>query len=366
MDFTLKILSPEHLINLWPASLANLRERVLNYLPQEISKAAWFPDIEIVFPERLKQFDNIHVIFFGGYLERFFETGNWPSKNYHFYALSSRVKKVFQDLMLISADQFSVIPRDHLQTKPSSVKHLDLNSKITLVYAGRISSQKNIESVLGMTRILQDSIDIELLMLGNFDDFVPRNRGRFIIDSYSDEIHELIKRLNFKKAPKIIHNLDQKSWPKQIPNNSLMVNFSTFVCEDFGLALTEAYELGIPLLISDWGGHIDLIGENIHLVDKKLISESQCTHDALLLKSEILAEHFLQFNFTKNSKQSPTKFTIPKPLSLTEINAIRADCILRFGSEIALLGQDRMSLFASTKNGELFFKYHSIIFSGKS
>ena len=83
----------------WPKSLGILQTKVLEFYKNNNmgTDNVWFPDIELVLPNSLKDKNTIQVVLFGGFLDRIFETGNWADKNFLFWCMTPKVKKVMVD-----------------------------------------------------------------------------------------------------------------------------------------------------------------------------------------------------------------------------------------------------------------------------
>lgn len=366
----MKLPDIKDFVNIWPKSLPVLKNKVLEYFIKNNIQHdnIWFPDIETVFPKHLVTYKNIQIVFFGGFIERVFETGNWPEKEFTFWVLSSQVKKILEQMLNFPINSVAVIPRESLFSKSKELKYLDLNSDIQIVYSGRLSPQKNIEMILAFSSILQEKLkkNVDLLLLGEWDDFMPKSRGRYQIDSYAELINQFQQKLVFKNPPKFINNLNHNEWMKILAPNSLLVNFSTFVCEDFGVSIAQAQELGFPMLLSKWGGHLDVVADNSFGIDKEDIGESFTSDELITLKAQLVVDKFLNNKLIKMHRVSPVENIYEKQfIKLEQLHEIRSSAIKKHGDEISLLGRDRMQLFASSINGKRFFKTYFEIFSGK-
>jgi glycosyltransferase involved in cell wall biosynthesis len=365
----MKLSDVNEFINIWPKSMGILKSRIIHFIEREGLPVdnLWFPDIDIVFPHELSDKKEITVIFLGGFLERIFETGNWPDKKYTFFCLSSRVKRVLTKMFNFPDESIRVIPRREIFSESKKLIPLNLKDDLHLFYSGRFSSQKNIEMILAFYKALEEATTtkVTLTFFGEWDNNIPKNRGRYIIESYEKEIDEFIGKLPFKNPPQFITNLNSDEWIKKANAQSLLVNFSTFVCEDYGVSIAQAQEIGIPMLLSNWGGHGDVVGENIQLVPVSDIAESFAPFDVVMLKAQAVTKKFLSGSFPKAPafKTDDEKGTLTY-LGLRELECIRHFSFHKHGQEICLLGQDRQSLFASSGPGKIFFKEYTQIFSG--
>jgi glycosyltransferase involved in cell wall biosynthesis len=363
-----KLSGLDEFVNTWPQSLGILKEKILLYFQREgfSTENVWFPDIDIVYPAHLKNQHNISIVLLGGFLERIFETGNWPDKNYSFFCLSTRVKKILTEMFFFPEDTVCVIARKEIFPTSPKLTSLDLKKDIHLFYSGRLSSQKNIELVIAFYKVLEEKLEnnIRLSFYGEWDNNIPKSRGRYIIESFQSEVESFQNKLIFKNKPRYIHGLKSDQWIKDLDSHSVLLNFSTFVCEDYGVSVAQTQSLGLPMILSNWGGHGDVIGENTLLVDLNDIAESLSPFQVIMLKAQVIVEKLLRSQL-KTPVESLNITKRVSSIDLSGLQRIRHLAIEKYGHEICLLGQDRLSLFASSSSGKVFFKQYSSIFSGK-
>lgn len=356
--------------NSWPKSLAYLESLVLDYFAKNNLEVddVWFPDIEVIFPKRLNDKKIINVVLFGGFLERFFESGNWPNKEYKIWVIGSAVKNILVNQFAFNKDQIQLIPRYELFPKTQNIsKKLDLTQKIRFVYSGRLSAQKNIEMALAFIEELKNefNLQVEIYLLGEWDNYIPKNLGRFVIDSYQNELENFISKLQLNNV-KIMSGLDRLAWQKYLEGNVCLINFSTFVCEDFGLAVAEANAQDFPMILSYWGGHIDVQGENIILIDARDIATYLSPLEIYQLKAKNLVKKFKNNELKlANNKKSSEKTNFHQVTNLNDLNKLRLVALEKYGPELSFLGQDRMSLLAATENGKKFFNEFNLFFSSQ-
>lgn len=351
----------------WPESLGILKERVLTFFNNHDipSDNVWFPDIELVLPRNLQKYQHVQVVLFGGFLDRIFESGNWPDKNYTFWCLTPKVKAVMVELLGFPETVIKIIPRYDLFPKVNQERQLDLNSDLQLVYSGRLSAQKNIEMFLAFAAILQEQTEnlVSVYLLGEWDNHMPKSRGRFEIESYQKTVEIFQKKLYFKEAPLVINNLDHEQWLSLIQNNCLLVNFSTFYCEDFGVSVAQAQSLGLPMLLSRWGAHCDVEANNVSWVNGLDIAESFLPAEKIILQAQIVVNKFLSNKLASNCCEKIVLTANQSFLNLNQLQIIRSKAMKRYGDEIGLVGKNLISLFAGSDAGKLFFKAYSKIFS---
>jgi glycosyltransferase involved in cell wall biosynthesis len=348
-------------IDPWTISQSILRPKIDTYLKANHHRTdnVWYPDMEIVFPERLQNETNIQVVLFGSFFEKIFETGNWPEKNYTLWCMCTRVKNILTEVCLFPEASVKCIPRYELFNK-GSPKFLNFNQPINLVYSGRLSSQKNIEFFLAFASSLEklSPFDVHTTLLGKWDNRIPKHRGRYIIDSYQTNINYFLSKLRFENSPVFIEDLGPEEWLNYLEGNSLLVSFSSSIAEDYGVSIAQAQEIGVPLLISDWGGHGDVDGNNVYHIPLSMIGESFSADEKNLLYAEKLAQLFIKnsHSFNKNASVKKEEKASLEILTLRDFEQIRLNLMQKHGFEMGLLGQNLMSLYASSEKGKDFFK----------
>lgn len=356
----MRLADIKEFIDPWTISQSVLQPRINSYLKDNNHRTdnVWYPDVEIIFPERLLGEENIQVVLFGSFFERIFETGNWPDKNYTFWCMCKRVKNILTEVCSFPENSVKCIPRYNLFNRGTS-KNIDFDKPVKLVYSGRLSSQKNIEFFLAFASSVDklSSSAVHTILLGKWDNRIPKHRGRYVIDSYLSNINKFLSKLKFTNLPVFIEDLNTEEWLNYLEGNSLMVSFSTSIAEDYGVSVAQAQELGIPLMISDWGGHGDVEGSNVYHIPLNMIGESFSADEKILLYAEKLAQAFMKGpgTFSKNvisEKESKSEIQF---LKLQDFEKIRQGLMEKYGFEMGLFGQNLMSLYASSEKGKAFF-----------
>lgn len=359
---------PVEFVRQWPKSLGLLQQRILAWFSREGIRTdnVWFTDIEMVFPDRLKNESEIQVVFFGAFFERFFESGNWPQKKYTFWTLSGRVRNVLTEMFFLPLRTVRQIPRYEIIPRASFENQPDLTKDLKLLYAGRISAQKNIEFFLAFAHELQErlSVNVETILLGEWDNNVPKGRGRTTMTPFQKTIDAFTKNLgSFKEVPKFIPDLGVDEWTSYLDGNVLLASFSTFICEDFGYSLAQAQERGVALVLSDWGGHSDIQGTNVSLIKREDIAEDLLPFDEITTKGREAAARFIRKELLSPRESKPDRFE-SEFLTLNELHDLRLKVLSKFGFELAMLGQDRANLIANACKGREYFETYDKLFSG--
>lgn len=130
------------------------------------------------------------------------------------------------------------------------------NEKVIL-YAGRLSLQKNIEAIIKDFELHKKSSpsNDQLFLAGHFDDFGARFMGvRCLEGYYFNKITKLIQGSPFKKDIKFLGNLNAEQLRDAYCGADLYINYSLHHDEDFGISPLEALACQLPLLLTPWGG----------------------------------------------------------------------------------------------------------------
>lgn len=356
----MRLADIQEFIDPWTISQSILQPKINSYLTKNNHRTdnVWYPDVEIIFPERLLSVDHVQVVLFGSFFERIFETGNWPDKNYTFWCMCKRVKTILTEICSFPEDSIKCIPRYEIFS-PGTSRSLSFETPLKLIYSGRLSSQKNIEFFLAFASSVAklSSVPVDTFLLGKWDNRIPKHRGRFVIDSYQNNINKFLSKLNFNNPPVFIEDLDSEEWLNYLEGNSLLVSFSTSIAEDYGVSIAQAQETGTPVMVSDWGGHGDVEGRNVYSIPLKMIGESFSSDEKILLYAEKLAQTFLKDSdsLKRNKIVVMDQVSTHSTLNLRDFEKIRLNLMEKFGYEIGIFGQNLMSLYASSEKGKAFF-----------
>lgn len=129
-----------------------------------------------------------------------------------------------------------------------------------ILYAGRLSLQKNIDIVLKEFDRYKSKhhSDVQLYLAGPFDDFGARFMGgRTLEGYYFNKISAQINSSPFKSDIHLLGNLSNTELRDAYCGADLYINYSLHHDEDFGIAPLEAHACGLPLLLTPWGGFND-------------------------------------------------------------------------------------------------------------
>jgi len=148
------------------------------------------------------------------------------------------------------------------------------------------------------------------------------------------------------------------------------VNFSTYFCEDFGVSLAQAQELGWPAVLSDWGGHSDAMIENVYKIHPLAIGETHEATDLIAMKARSAAakiQRDLQHIGSQGKKcdaREATVLTTPSTLAVSAIDNLRRDTIRQLGTIPEEFFKNGVTSKAQSEALASFFDTYRGLFSG--
>lgn len=234
---------------------------------------------------------------------------DWPLK---LIAASERQKNLIENFLVPTTDlvdfcpfpvntaefEFSAPIRDSMRRK------LGITSKdLVLLYAGRITQQKNVEKLIcELFRLWNRHLsNLKLLICGPFHDMGSPIFGRFRPLNYQYYGYNKLKLFYPSAFSQRIHYLGDLTSAElsqvQLAADSF-VSLSTYHDEDFGVAVAEALSSGLPPIITDWAGYssFDLSKAKGAFMPVKLTEQGivfDCTQLEAALKSIDSTKHDL-------------------------------------------------------------------------
>jgi D-inositol-3-phosphate glycosyltransferase len=152
----------------------------------------------------------------------------------------------------VSTDNFK--PRDKKELRKRF--NLPLDKKI-LIYAGRVSPYTKADLfpfLIAFRNYLGTTVNKPLLLIvGSDREF-----------NYSATLHEFINGIGLQDSVKLVDKLPREQLPLYYSLSDIFVSPYDNCGETFSLTITEALASGLPVVISDWNGHKDLIEHGIH------------------------------------------------------------------------------------------------------
>lgn len=218
-------------------------------------------------------------------------------------SVASTPQKKIVEAMLKAPVSISVVPYPIEDMGLAKIDGDDLKEKfgfpqdsIVLVYAGRLSFQKNILGLLKVMKIVNEKDSrFKLLICGNYDykeaglDGVmyPEGAINVFISKWMSEFDSHQKFIKFipKKDRKELFSLYQKV--------NGFISLSLMHTEDYGMAAAEALSCGAPVFLSRWGGHAGFsdLSPDVHYVD------IEKNNGKLGFDENVMAKKILEFNF---------------------------------------------------------------------
>lgn len=345
-------------------SISFLEERVAAYLNNEFNiENPWFVDsiggtLEHSIIEREE------IVLFGSFLQRFLESGCWEFKEARFWVLSKQVKNILVELVGISSDYIRVIPREAI-VHQKSLKKINKDKEINLVYSGRLSESKNLISVIYTAYYLQKAkgFNFNLSLFGDFDNVSSIYSTKEDIFNFKKEVLTIIEELDWETEPLFMGELGTDEWIKKLPDNSILINFSNYICEDFGVSVAQALEAGIPCILSDWGGFIDYKEPGFLKIPINLISDEVGNNRLLKPRAKKISELILNKWDVKDNKKIESKKEEFIYFNKKELDEIRSKFIQRWGYESLFLLRGQANKFFALEKGKRFFKIFTELFS---
>jgi hypothetical protein len=173
------------------------------------------------------------------------------------------------------AKQF--VPAKGLAAKKKLRKELVLpQNKPVMVYAGRISMQKNIVSLLD---VLEKFKSLHLVICGEVDSLgIPHFPNQVNVHQPALLVKEIAKR---KLSERIEFRgfLSQDNLRKVMQASDYQISLSSHYGEDFGYSIAQGLACGLKTVLSAWGGHLNW---------KKFFSAKELTYVALTWEKEAL------------------------------------------------------------------------------
>jgi radical SAM protein with 4Fe4S-binding SPASM domain len=280
----------------------------------------WFPDATNTSPSKVEN-KVVDIILFGNFFRRVSECKEWP-KHFRIWVLCQASKETLLHFFNFKDEEISIIPRYELWGINENAKPFlqNVNSDFDLVYSGRISAVKNIELAVLVAFNLQTLFNypLTLHLIGPFDNLGLQQFGQAYADDYKSRVLELINSLNWIRPPVIHAPTAPNVWPLLPFVNPILINFSTFMMEDFGVSVAQAQEMGWPCILSDWGAHKDIVGKVIKVPSCFL--NTRANDHVILHEMSVHVCDFLNLQLAKENTitREEETFSNPPVLSTTQ------------------------------------------------
>lgn len=174
------------------------------------------------------------------------------------------------------------------------------------IYAGRISQQKNIIWTLEAFLIFANkNSNATLLIAGEFDDIGSQMLGMPTALGFSfSKVQKFLLSVptHIKNRIRFLGDCSSAELFKLYHAADAFISLSTYHDEDYGMAPAEAMSLGLPCVLTDWGGYssFSVGNENCHLITVELGARGfevdfAAVARAMKLASSLSADKRVQF-----------------------------------------------------------------------
>lgn len=237
----------------------------------------------------------------GNPLQLLTATDLWPKKErIRIWLLSTAHRQLLSTFSGIDLAHLGVIPRDKLfRIKKQNLRQNLFKDDVHLVFSGRILKDKHVDLCLGVVFLLQEKLGTKV----RFSICGPN-----LTKDERQSLKEKLAQYAWKIKPTLKGDLGA-DWHKSFKGNPILLNLSTYLEEDFGVSVAQAQEAGWPVIISNWGGHRDVVGPNCLKVPVPLIIHE----DAEKIANRILKD----LSISEGTKVHPT----PKITTFKSIEA---------------------------------------------
>lgn len=205
------------------------------------------------------------VIFFGNAPNLITQKFLWvPGKRVRLWTLSVSHKKLLTGLLNIPEKNVGVLPRSLLYPQKKKERPFPFNGPFTLVYSGRLTSEKNFLLCAEVAATIQKmhAFEVRFVICGPWSEKEKKS------------LPGILRKFKWKRPPEIKGDLGS-FWYKKISGNPVLLNLSTYLQEDFGVSVAQAQSEGWPLILSEWGGHLDVQGRNCVKIPAHYIFKSK-------------------------------------------------------------------------------------------
>jgi len=325
----------------------------------------WFPDDTTQWQKALKADHKVHVVLYGNLLRAIAEIPFWPGQSVVLWVLSEASKSALVKILGLKDQDVSVIPRSIFNINTNLENQISKN----LVYAGRLSRQKNILDLIYTLYFLQHehSAQYNLTLFGSFDDEYNQDCGRMLFkESFQNEVTKLVAQLDWKQAPRFEGKKDSLEWPKLLSSKMTLISLSRFLMEDFGVSIAQAHEEGISTITSEWGGYKDIQFKNHFRLHSHFLSSDTTPLGMRLSLARQLAKCIAEKQFVSANKEVNKSINKPTTITKEYLNKLHINLLQITGPKLALLSRDQLAVFSDTLEGKKLIKIIHDEFETKS
>jgi glycosyltransferase involved in cell wall biosynthesis len=129
-----------------------------------------------------------------------------------------------------------------------------------LLYAGRLSEQKNVHLLLeAFARVRSVHPRAELRIAGGVDGLGSPHFGRGPRENYATWLAQRTAQLGLSRSVQYLGAVSQRELLRLHRRCDLQVSLTTHFGEDFGYAIAQGVCAGAPAVVTAWGGGLDFI-----------------------------------------------------------------------------------------------------------
>ncbi len=172
-----------------------------------------------------------------------------------------------EDLWIMSCESDEWLAHyswENIKTKVIPLKLMDTHKMVIknnpkhLLYVGRISEQKNLEDLIFAVYLLAQKMRDQGRKLKIFgeEDFLGVPHLGIVSQGYVKRLQHLVNKLGISDLVEIGRFLSHQEIEEEL-KNAIFISPSVHSDENFGLVVFRALNLGVPTLLSSWGGHKD-------------------------------------------------------------------------------------------------------------
>ena len=191
------------------------------------------------------------------------ELHRWPK----LHRILAGEKVIFPCASHRSCKQIELLVNGGIVTKlpyPIHQKHFSepinkLGNDIQLVYAGRLTPQKNIIPLMKLVLLVQrDRPDLKFHIAGDFHERGYHFHGlQFDLEEFKKDFYKVVEE---SKGGIIYHGfLSQDELLGLHQKSDYVISMSTYHDEDFGVSVAQGLAQGLVPILSDWGGHPEFL-----------------------------------------------------------------------------------------------------------
>lgn len=151
----------------------------------------------------------------------------------------------------------AIVPLKELNLHQPELKKL--TERKDILFFGRISEQKNISASLMAVAVVAERMRHEKrkFKIFGYEDYLGVPNLKIPSQGYLEDLYSLVKKLHIDDLVEF-HHAVQVEQMEEILSGGIFLSPSVHSDENFGLVAFRALRMGTPVILSKWGGHIDL------------------------------------------------------------------------------------------------------------